>query len=69
MPAGRAWIQKVLHTTSGAPALTNFLESTGILTRRWILGLDRDGADGEAGYAGRRSDDGQAEAYASGDEA
>jgi hypothetical protein len=42
--------------------LTNFLESTGILTRRWILGLDRDGDDGQAGDEGGRGEDGEADA-------
>jgi ribonuclease HI len=68
-PPGRAWIQTVLHTSYGAPALTNFLESTGILTRRWILGRDRDEDDGQAGDEGGRAEDGEADEHASGDEA
>jgi hypothetical protein len=80
-PPGRAWIQTVLHTSYGAPALTNFLESTDILTRRWILGLDRDEdngqagdeagreEDGEAEVQGGREEDGEADEHASGDEA
>jgi hypothetical protein len=66
-PPGRACIQTVLHTSYGASALTNFLESTGILTRRWMLGLHRDSGDGQAGDGGARVEDGEEEAH--GDEA
>jgi hypothetical protein len=52
-PPGRAWIQTVLHTSYGAPALANFLESTGILTRRWMLGLDQAGGNGQSGTGAR----------------
>jgi hypothetical protein len=58
----------MLHTSYGASALTNFLESTGILTRRWMLGLDRDKGDGRAGDEGGRIENGEADEHASGDE-
>jgi hypothetical protein len=48
-PPGRAWIQTVLHTSYGTQALTNFLESPGVLTRWWMLGLDQARGNGQAG--------------------
>ncbi|KAA8912119.1 hypothetical protein FN846DRAFT_997437 [Sphaerosporella brunnea] len=48
---------------------TNFLESTGILTRPWILGVDRDEDYGQAGDEGGRVKHGEADEHASGDEA
>jgi hypothetical protein len=41
---------------------------TGILTRRWMLGLDRDRGDGRAGDERGRVEDGEADEHASGDE-
>jgi hypothetical protein len=51
------------YTLHIPPSLSN---STGILTRRWILGLDRDEDDGQAGDEGGREEDGEAEVQGAG---
>jgi hypothetical protein len=40
------------HTSYGASALTNFLDSSGILTRRLMLGLDKVEGKWQAGEGG-----------------